>query len=161
MKKVLIFISFLFLGSLVCQAQTDSTKTVSDSILHKGFKTKTADSIPAKTDTLKYALLYVYRPKNMVGFLIGYNLKVSNELFKDMTVGRVKNNSKFVVKLKQEGITEILARTEAKSSVKLNVKFGEKYYLKCGLTVGMFVGRPDLNLITPEQGELDYANVAN
>ena len=97
----------------------------------------------------------------MLGFAIGYDLKISNDKFKELSVGRVKNNSKFVVKLYQEGPTEIMARTEAKTYVKIDVKFGKKYYLKCGITTGVFVGRPDLMLVYPEQGELDYTNMVN
>lgn len=157
MKRTFIFISIFFFSCLVCNAQTDSTQPVSDSLLLN--RTVPADSLTAKADTMNYALLYVYRPKNMMGFAISYDLKVSNDTFKDMAVGRVKNKSKFVVKLYQEGMTEILARTESKSSVKINVKFGAKYYLKCGITTGLFVGRPELSLVYPEQGELDYTNM--
>lgn len=159
MKKSIIFLLILLFSGFICNAQTDSSKIISDTLSQKVTKAVPVDSLLAKPDTMKYALLYVYRPKNMLGFAISYDLKVSNAMFKDMSVGRVKNNTKFIVKLYQEGPTEILARTEAKSFVNVNVKFGAKYFLKCGLTTGLFVGRPELSLIYPEQGELDYTNM--
>jgi len=161
MKRTILIISSLLLFIFVCNAQTDSTKHQTDSLIMSVSNTIPIDSSTIKTasDTTQYALLYVYRPKNMVGFAISYELKVSDSISSEVPVGRVKNNSKFVVKLTQEGMTDIIARTESKKVVKLNVKFGAKYYLKCGITMGVMVGRPELNLVYPEQGELDYANM--
>lgn len=165
MKKSILIISSLLLFIFICNAQTDSVKAINDSIINqhdsviKSANTSQvvdSNSIATAPDTSKYALLYVYRPKNFVGSFISYKLRVSNGSNLEEPVGRVKNNSKFVVKLYNEGLTEIIAQTEAKTVIKLNVKFGSKYYLKCGVSVGAFVGRPALNLIFPEQGELDY-----
>jgi hypothetical protein len=78
-----------------------------------------------------------------------------------LIVGRVKNNSKFIVKLYQEGKTQIFGQTESRREVNIDVKFGKKYYLKSGIATGVFVGRPEMNLIYPEQGELDYENVSS
>jgi len=161
MKRTIVIISSLLLVVFVCNAQIDSTKIQTNSLTTTVSKIATVDTMVTKApaDSMKYALLYVYRPKNFVGFAISYELKVSNNGSAEMAVGRVKNNAKFVVKLYQEGPTEITARTESKRVVKLNVKFGAKYYLKCGITMGVMVGRPELNLVYPEQGELDYSNM--
>jgi len=43
--------------------------------------------------------------------------------------------------------------------VMMNVKIGQRYYIKCGVTTGIIVGRPELNLVHPDLGELDYMNV--
>lgn len=106
------------------------------------------------TDSSKYATLYVYRPKNYEGSMIGYNIKVNEQV-----VGRIKNNSKFEVKLYKEGPAEIAAETEQQRKVKINVEFGKSYYLKCGVTTGIWVGRPEINLVYPEQGKMDYENL--
>ena len=161
MKKTFILISFLAIMGFVCKAQ-DNSSTLPDSSASKATKIVQKDSIISanvKSDTANYALLYVYRPKNFVGIAISYDLKISNSEVQKFVVGRVKNNSKFVVKLYKEGKTEILAKTEAENSVSIDVKYGQKYYLKCGISMGVLVGRPDLNLVYSEQGELDYANV--
>jgi hypothetical protein len=104
-----------------------------------------------KTDTGKYALLYVYRQRAFVASLGSYDVHVD-----DSVVATVKNNSKFIIKLYKEGPTSIWAKTESKRSVTINVKFGHEYFLKCGYSTGMFVMRPQLDLIYPEQGHLDF-----
>jgi len=168
MKRKFIIISSLLLFIIACNAQTDSAKFKIDSVktqpnivITSVSTTQQVDSttITSANDSTKYALLYVYRPRNFVGSIMSYKLKVSNGTYKEMVVGSVKNNMKFVVKLYQEGPTEIYAQTEAKTVVKLNVKFGSSYYLKCGISMGAFVGRPALDLIYPAQGELDYGNM--
>jgi hypothetical protein len=155
-KTMTLISTFVFMGFL-CNAQVDTLKKTSDTLKANS----TRDSIPGKVqlDTDNYALLYVYRPKNYVGSIISYDLKLNNSLLTGSVIGRVKNNSKFVVKLYQEGKTEIFAQTESKKSVTIDVKYGQKYYLKCGIAMGAFVGRPELNLIYPEQGVLDYENI--
>lgn len=161
MKKTILLISIItFIGN-VCIAQSDSINKKSDTLLVKKTEMVKNDTIITnQSDSDKYALLYVYRPKNFAGFAITYQLKVTSGTVENTPVGpRVKNNSAFVVRLYQEGKTEIFAKTESKKSVFTDVKFGQKYYLKCGITMGILVGRPELNLISPEQGVLDYDNV--
>jgi hypothetical protein len=102
----------------------------------------------------QYATLYVYRPKDFVGSAISYNLHAG-----DSEICKVKNNSKYAIHLFKEGELELWAKTEKRESVKIDVKFGKKYYLKCGLKEGILEGRPVFELVIPEQGELDFANV--
>jgi hypothetical protein len=149
MKRTIILFSVIFALGYVCNAQTDTIKKTTDSL-----------SVKVQTDTTKYATLYVYRPALFVGSFISYNLHITNSAIKDSIVGRVKNNSKFIVKIYQEGKTQIYGQTESKKVINFDVKFGKKYYLKSGIATGVFVGRPELNLIYPEQGELDYENVS-
>jgi hypothetical protein len=146
-RTMILFYALVFIGC-ICNAQIDTVKNTSNKLIIKGV-----------TDTSKYALLFVYRNKNFSGSIVGYDLKINNSCFKDYCIGRVKNNSKFVVKLYQEEKTEIFATTATKRNVYINVKYGQKYYLKCGVTMGLVVGRPELNLVYPEQGELDFENV--
>ena len=142
----------------MCNAQTGTTKTSTDSL---GFNENQTNqqSVALQADTSKYALLYVYRPALLTGSLVGFNLHLTNSAVNDSVIGRAKNNSKFVVKLYQEGKTQIYAQTESKRFVNIDVKFGKKYYLKCEIAMGLFVGRPKLDLTYPEQGDLDYENV--
>jgi len=64
-----------------------------------------------------------------------------------------------MIHLSHEGQVELWAKTEKKASVKINVEFGKKYYLKCGVKEGIMEGRPELDLVTPDQGELGFANI--
>ncbi len=161
MKRTILLISIFVAINCVCNAQVDTLRKTSDSLTVKAIKVNTIDSLTAvaPSDSLHYALLYVYRPGKFVGSLIGYNIRMINPVFKDSLIGRATNDSKFVVKLYQEGKIQVFAHTETKRTVDLDVKFGEKYYLKCEIVVGVFVGRPRLSLISPEQGKLDYDNI--
>jgi len=158
MKKTIILFLVIIAFTNMCNAQTDTTKKSTDSLAIK-VNQPNSQSVNVQPDTTKYALLYVYRPSLFVGSIIGFNLHITNSVIKDSVIGRAKNNSKFVVKIYQEGKTQIYAQTESKRAVNIDVKFGKKYYLKCEISTGIFVGRPKLDLIYPEQGELDYENV--
>ena len=159
MNKTFPLIAILLQFVFVSQGQTDSSSKSSDTSTLRGKEKLMIPSTSNACDSTRYALLYVYRPRNFTGSAVVYDLKMTNPVAKNLFVGRVKNNSKFVVKLHQEGTTEIFAVTESKRVVTINVKFGHKYYLKCGVTTGFFVGRPELNLVYPEQGELDFDNI--
>jgi hypothetical protein len=161
MKRAIILISAILMFAYICDAQMDPIKKTSDSSVINENKVINTDSLSAKvqSDTVNYALLYVYRPRNFQSSIVSYYLYLNNSMIKEYLIGRVTNNSKFVVKLYQEEKTQIFAQTESKRSVTIDVKFGKKYYLKCGVTMGIVVARPELNLINPAQGELDYENV--
>ncbi|HVU96615.1 MAG TPA: hypothetical protein VHE34_15405 [Puia sp.] len=104
-------------------------------------------------DHPNYAILYAYRPSG-VGPLIGYNLHLG-----DSVICRMKNNSKYEIRLYKEGPTTLWASKESKSSIPLTVKFGEEYYLKCVLLMGAFVGEPRLGLIAKGPGETTYESI--
>ena len=161
MKKILALFSAIIFINCICHAQIDSTKKTADSITSKVKPIVQKDTVVTKTpaDTPNYSLLYVYRPKDFVGAMLNYDLKIVNSHYKDSVVCRVKNNSKFKISLYQEGKTELWAKTEAKKSVFIDVKFGQKYYIKCGIDLGFFVGRPELILVEPSQGAIDYDGI--
>jgi hypothetical protein len=98
----------------------------------------------------EYAILYAYRPSGS-GALIGYNLHLG-----DSVICRMKNYSKYEIRLYKEGPTTLWARTEAKASIPLNVKFGEEYFLKCTIQMGLVVGEPNLSLIDKGLGGEGY-----
>lgn len=161
MKRFLFIAVLFFFCGYILHAQTDTVKKVVDSVAVKNPVVAGLDTAMAKnnSDTANYALLYVYRVKSFNGGIISYDLKLTNALFPEIVLGAVRNNTKFVVKLKQEGKTELWAKTESKKSVFLDVKFGQKYYLKCGIAMGIMVGRPSFDLVIPEQGEKEFEKV--
>ncbi len=141
MKKVLSLVFSLFLlGLLQGSAQTS----------------KTEESAPENGKD--YATLYVYRPGNVEGAIVGYELKVTYADGSEEKLGRIKNNSKFEVKLTKEGKAELWAKTEKYVSATVDVKFGESYYLKAGTKPGWAMGQPELTLVYPDQGKIDYEN---
>lgn len=105
-------------------------------------------------DNPNYALLYIYRPEVPDGYLREYNIHLN-----DSILCRVKNDSKYEIKLYKKGINAVWAETEARDSVLMNVKFGQEYFLKCTLKMGIIIGRPDMELIPKEQGRYEYEHV--
>jgi hypothetical protein len=103
-----------------------------------------------------FAVIYLFRPKNYTGSAISYDVHIG-----DSIVRRVKNNSKFAIKLYREGKTEVWAKTESLASLTIDVKFGEEYYLKCGIKTGFWVGVPEMNFLDKSQGRSEYLNVEN
>jgi hypothetical protein len=157
MKRVTLFIIMIIglqiaVKSQIPDSAVTRTDTITTIVIADSASTAIQDSIVA--DTNQFATLFVYRPKNFVGSAIAYDLHLDNSV-----VCRVKNNTKFEIKIRKEGQVEVWAKTEKKESVLLNVKYGEKYFLKCSVEMGALVGRPGLTLIYPAQGELDYSQM--
>jgi len=97
-----------------------------------------------------YAILNVYRYSG-TGALVGYDLHLG-----DSTICRVKNNFKTTLYIKKDGLNTLWAKTETKSEVPIDVKMGKTYYLRCGITMGAFVGRPKLELIDSRTGKAEF-----
>jgi Tfp pilus tip-associated adhesin PilY1 len=103
--------------------------------------------------TASSATLYVYRPAS-AGMLVSYNL-----YFGDSIVCRIANRFKQEIKLDKKGMNEIWAKTEAKTSVPIDVKFGHKYYLRCGISMGIVVGRPSFEFVDARIGKMEYESL--
>ena len=142
MKKILSLVLFIGFVSL-SQVSAQSNKTEKS----------------VATENTNFATLYVYRPGNIDGAIVGYELKITYADGTEEKLGRVKNNSKFEVKLTKEGKAELWAKTEKRASATLNVKFGESYYLKAGTKAGWAMGSPELTIVYPDQGISDYENL--
>lgn len=97
-----------------------------------------------------YAILNVYRYSG-AGALISYDLYLG-----DSVICRVKNNFKTTLHIKKDGLNTLWARTEAKSEVPINIKHGKTYYLRCGITMGAFVGHPYIELIDWKTGKTEF-----
>lgn len=139
------FAAILSMGlpSIAQTVSTDIAQTVS---------ADTAKNI--SSDTAKFATLYIYRIRDFRTAMGVYEIHVA-----DSAVCKSRNNSKYIIKLYKEGPAEIWAKTEIKSSVKINVQFGQDYYVKSVIKEGILGGRPELDLVYPEQGKLDFENV--
>jgi len=105
--------------------------------------------------TWDYALLRIYR-NGGTGAFVSYNVHLG-----ETPVARVSNKFKQEIKLTKEGLNEIWAKTESKESVQLDVKFGRTYYLRCGIKMGVMVGRPSLELIPGKAGIAEYESLNN
>jgi hypothetical protein len=99
-----------------------------------------------------YAILNVYRYSG-AGALVSYDLYLG-----DSIICRVKNNFKTTLYIKKDGLNTLWAKTEAKSEVPIDITMGKTYYLRCGITMGAFVGQPKLELIDSKTGKAEFAS---
>ena len=110
--------------------------------------TETIDS------TWDYALLNIYRPRNYTGSMVGYNLYLGDSL-----ICRVKNNFKTQIKIKKTGLNTLWAKTESKEEVPIDIQLGKEYYIRCGIGMGVMVGRPQIELVDRKTGSVEYNQI--
>lgn len=120
---------------------------------------KTINENSEAIDTIPYATLYVYRPREFTGSLLGLDLQLKNNIIDGLVLGKVMNNRKMVIKLYQTGKNELFINTELTRSAFINVKMGESYYLKVTLASGYLTARPVLQLMEKEQGQMDFESI--
>ncbi|WP_264564571.1 DUF2846 domain-containing protein [Flavobacterium sp. N3904] len=104
------------------------------------------------SDDSDYALIYFYRPSLGVGSLLGYQIKNTN----DSIIGRVRNGEKFVYKTKKFGNQNFYGTLETKEGVTINVEKGKEYFVRCGVTMGVAIGRPEINIVENNIGIKEY-----
>jgi hypothetical protein len=63
------------------------------------------------------------------------------------------------VKVNKDGLNSIWAKTEAKEEIPINIKFGQEYYIRCGITMGAFVGQPKIELVDNRSGEIEFNSI--
>lgn len=97
-----------------------------------------------------YAILNVYRYGG-AGSLVSYDLNLG-----DSIICRVRNNFKTTLYIKKDGLNTLWAKTEAKTEVPINIKLGRTYYLRCGVSMGAFVGHPRLELVDTKTGKAEF-----
>jgi len=97
-----------------------------------------------------YAILNVYRYSG-VGAFVGYDLYLN-----DSVICRVKNNFKTTIHIRKDGLSTLWAKTESKTQVPIDLKPGKEYFLRCGMTMGVFVGHPSLDLVDRKTGKAEF-----
>lgn len=110
------------------------------------------DSV-VESDHPDYAIIYFYRFSGM-GALVSYDVHIG-----ETSVYRSKVNSRAEVKVYDAGELEIWARTEAKTTLPLVVEKGGEYYIRCSVSMGAFVGRPDMELVQNAVGKGEYNSI--
>lgn len=140
MKRSLLLIAGFCVVSAVCSQELKDTITAARPVLK---------------DTVPYATLYVYRQAHKGLSNPSYDLHIG-----DSVICRVRNDSKYVIRIYHEGKTVFWAKTEKKVTKEIDIKYGMAYYLKCDVsTSGVFVMRPTLQLIYAEYGKFDFKGV--
>lgn len=100
-----------------------------------------------------YATLNIYRYSG-AGALVSYDLYLG-----DSIVCRVKNKSKQTIQINKLGYNSLWAKTESKAELPVNLKAGHQYYIRCGLKMGIMVGRPSLELIDNKTGRMEFESI--
>ena len=107
--------------------------------------------VETEADSLiDHAILYVYR-NGGAGALVSYNLSLG-----DSVICRVTNKFRQKIEIRTEGTQELWAKTESKASIPLDIKKGRTYYIRCGIGMGVVVGRPTLDLVDRRTGKVEY-----
>jgi len=101
-----------------------------------------------------YALLHVYR-YGAVGALVNYDLHMG-----DSTICRIKRNVAETIKIAKEGEITLSASTETKTELSLDIEHGKEYYIRCGLSMGILVGRPSIEKVSIRTGKQEFSKVA-
>ena len=98
------------------------------------------------SDSSAVAILYVYRLHDLLGALISYDIRIN-----DSIICRLKNNSRYEIKLYKEGKAVIGIKSKSKEAVTFDIKPGEVYFFK-------FIpnSRPKLNIIDKTRGRVEY-----
>jgi hypothetical protein len=116
----------------------------------------TQDSASAALPTgTPYALVHLYRPGKMTGFMIGYDVHVG-----DSVSYRARNGSQGEVRRLVPGPVKVWAKTEAREEITLDVQPGREYYVRCTIGAGAVVGRPHLQQVSVSQGRKESAGIA-
>ncbi|MDR1526368.1 MAG: DUF2846 domain-containing protein [Dysgonamonadaceae bacterium] len=102
-----------------------------------------------------YAVINIYRPKKMTGSMLDYDLRLGDE----WVLCKVKNNTWASVQVNQTGLQKVWAKTETRSEVFLNIEPGKVYYIRCGVKMGVMVGRPSIEIVPNEIGEAEFREV--
>lgn len=97
------------------------------------------------------AVVYIYRPSSFIGGGVYYDVRANG------VVVTTLYNGGYHPYVAKPGEVEFSAKTEATSSVTLDVKAGQTYYVRGTVGVGVFVGRPRLEVVPAEVAEKEIA----
>jgi len=100
------------------------------------------------------ALLHLYRPATKIGVAVSFGVHIDNEM-----VFMARYNSKTTVRVTQEGLKTLWARTEVRTELPVDIKMGHEYFIRCNVGVGAFVGRPRIVLVDNSEGRKQYTKI--
>lgn len=88
--------------------------------------------------------IVLFRPSSM-GFAIKCTVRENGAM-----VGRVGAGKYYVIEV-EPGLHNLTAKTEKTDAVAVQVEADETSYVKCGISMGVMVGRPNLSPSTEEE----------
>jgi len=100
------------------------------------------------------ATVIIYRKNSPSGWTVVYDVYADT---KYMT--KIQNNTYFATKL-DPGLVSFNAQTEPpKVTASMNLEPGKTYYLRCGVSSGMWVGRPSLEFVSESVGSYETSKM--
>ncbi|MEI6852315.1 MAG: DUF2846 domain-containing protein [Bacteroidota bacterium] len=104
-------------------------------------------SVSTEPASKEPATVIIYRPNSPSGWAVVYDVYADEKY-----LTKIKNNTYFEAKL-DAGNVVFSAMTEApKVTLPMNLEPGKTYYVRCGVSTGIWVGRPSLQVIPETQG---------
>lgn len=100
-----------------------------------------------------YAVIYFYRQPGSAPLVV-YDVYIG-----EVKVFESRSRNYAEVKVYDEGEITIWAKTESKEEIPLTVKNGGEYYVRCGTSIGVFIGRPKLEKISNMSGRKEYESL--
>ena len=140
-------------GKVVSSQLVSSPSQSASSIVYQNVETEALEQNQEKTESNDgdFALLYIYRPARATGAMVGYDIRLGDEV-----ICRAKNKWKTTIPVRNFGQHTVWAKTESKEEVAVNFEPGQEYYIRCGLKMGAFVGRPTLELVDKSIGKSEF-----
>lgn len=97
-------------------------------------------------------VVYIYRPASFVGAAVSPEVEANG-----VPIIRLINGGYYPY-FSKPGEVEFSAKTETKSAVTLHIEAGQTYYIKGTISMGAFIGRPNLTAVPPEVGEKEIVD---
>jgi hypothetical protein len=144
--EILKIDNFRNLQSVKSETNIIQSNILSDEAIHEGISEK-------KEKSNDYVTLYIYSP-NVSGFLVPYDLHLNKSL-----LCKVKGNYKKKIKVRIAGECKLWARTEATSELFVNLLPGKEYYIRCGVQLGVGIGRPSISLVEKSVGVSEFDKI--
>ena len=98
--------------------------------------------------------IYIYRTQTMEGAAVQPTIDIGGQ-----KAGACAPNGVSIADV-PAGSYDATAQTEAESKVHFSIDAGEEKYIHCYITIGFFVGHPNLDLIDAAQGRTDVQDLS-
>jgi hypothetical protein len=112
-----------------------------------GYAYKRVETTPSSK-----ALVYIYRPSDMMGGAVYYDVKANGKVVTTLYRGS------YYPYVTDPGEIEFSAKTEASDEVTIDAKANQTYFLKGSVGLGFFVGHPHLTVVPAEEAEKEIVD---
>jgi hypothetical protein len=99
------------------------------------------------------AVLHFYR-NSFYGAAIRYSVHIDDSL-----VWKCRNKAKASVRVTGEGTRLLWAATEGREEDTVEIEHGQEYYIRCGVRMGAFVGRPSMTVVDSATGKAEFDKI--